>query len=175
MAENLFQIREKEIFETLKTNLNAKHVVNSFKNNLLVKFAECVFGPYQIVVYAESESKAELTDFIENTRTQRRITELDARMCKIIPGDEELKEFRLKLKESAVLLINVNYKEEKERNVTYNLRKVKGIIWARAMWGPADIVAIIEAKDHESMRNLICDEVKIMKGVSSNTTLYGYS
>ena len=40
--------------------------------------------------------------------------------------------------------------------------------------GPTDIVAIAEASDHESMRNIICYEIKTMKGVSSNTTLYCY-
>jgi hypothetical protein len=68
----------------------------------------------------------------------------------------------------------VNYREEKERVVTYHLRQVEGIRLARAMWGPADIIVVAEAGDHESMRNLICDQIKVMKGVASCTTLYCY-
>ena len=162
-------------FLLIKTNLDARQCVNFVKQSSLVVWADNVFGPYQIVAYIQAETLKEITSYVESLRAQKYINELDARMCKPIPGDDELKLFNVSKNQSAVLLINVNYKEEKERNVTYNLRKINGIVYARAMWGPTDIVAIIEAGDPEAMRNLICDEVKVSKGVATNTTLYCYS
>lgn len=161
-------------FLLIKTNLNAFKVVGSIGESVLVKWVSAVYGPYQIVAYVESSSATELAQYIEDLRSRRYISELDARMVKTIPEDEHLKPFETSKSNVAVLLINVNYKEEKERVVTYNLRKISGIKIARAMWGPADIVAIVEAEDTEAMRNKICDEVKVMKGVSTNTTLYCY-
>ncbi len=161
-------------FLLIKTNLNAFRVVNSIKANKLVVWANVVYGPYQIVAYIESDDENEITELIEELRARRYISELDARKVKIIPDDDKLKPFKITNKLSAVLLINVNYKEEKERVVTYNLRKISGVKLARAMWGPADIISIVEASDHEAMRNLICDDIKIMKGIASNTTLYCY-
>jgi nitrate reductase NapAB chaperone NapD len=162
-------------FLLIKTNLNAYHVVRSIRNEKHVQWASAVYGPYQIVAYIESENQRELAEFIESIRTQRRILELDARMCKVIPGDQELKPFKITKPEFAVLLINVNYKEEKERIVTINLRRLKGVLLSRAMWGPADIVVVVEEQNHELMRNLICDKIKTLKGVLTNTTLYCYS
>ena len=161
-------------FLLIKTNTNAYGAVPSIRNEEYVRWASATYGPYQIVAYVDSEGRRELTDFIEGMRTREEIAELDARMCKPIPGDEELSGFEITKPESTVLLIGTNYREEKERIITYNLRELKGIKFARAMWGPADIIAVAEADDHESMRNLICDQVKIMKGVLSNITLYSY-
>lgn len=161
-------------FLLIKTNLNAYHVLRSIRIEKFVQWASAVYGPYQIVAYIESESRKEITEFIEGMRTQRRILELDARMCKVIPEDQELKPFKITMPESALLLINVNYKEERERIVTINLRKLKGVLLSRAMWGPSDIIVIVEAENHELIRNLICDEIKTLKGVLSNTTLYCY-
>ncbi len=161
-------------FLLIKTNLNSLRVVRSVKESPFVKWASVVYGPYQIVAYVQTDTDTEMANFIEDLRSRRFITELDARMVKVIPDDEKLTLPEVKAEKVAVLLVNVNYKEEKERVVTYNLRKVKGIKLARAMWGPADIIAIVEAEDAEAMRNKICDEVKTMKGVISNTTLYCY-
>ncbi|MFA5992361.1 MAG: Lrp/AsnC ligand binding domain-containing protein [Candidatus Pacearchaeota archaeon] len=162
-------------FLLIKTNLNVLHVLQSLNRNSLVKWAEAVYGPYQIVVYMESCIEQNLINFIENLRSQKGIAELDARKVKNIPFDENLKFNFSSKKRNAVLLINVNYKEERERVVTYNLRKIGGVFWARAMWGPSDIIALVEANDNESMRNLICDEIKTLNGVQNNTTLYCYS
>jgi len=168
-------VKQKEAaFLLIKTNLNASRVLNSIKQNKLVVWANQVYGPYQIVAYAESENEKELTELIEDIRSRRFITELDARRVKVIPQDDKLKPFKINKSVSAVLLVNVNYKEEKERVVTWNLRKISGVKIARAMWGPTDIVVIVEASDHESMRNLICDDIKVLKGVTNNTTLYCY-
>lgn len=161
-------------FLLIKTNLNAFKVINSVKESSLVKWASVVYGPYQIIAYVQTGSDSEMVNFIEDLRSRRFITELDARMVKIIPDDDKIPSLLISKAKVAALLINVNYKEEKERVVTYNLRKISGIQLARAMWGPADIIAVVEADDAEAMRNKICDEIKTMKGIISNTTLYCY-
>lgn len=161
-------------FLLIKTNSNAVKIVNSIKRYSLVVWATVVYGPYQIIAYIEGKDERELSKFIEDVRSRRDIIELDARMCKSIPEDEKLTPFKIVKPKSAVLLISVNYKEEKEKITTYNLRRLKGIKLARAMWGPADIIAVVEASDQEAMRNLICDGVKLMKGVKTNTTLFCY-
>lgn len=162
-------------FLLIKTNLDARKVLGSIKQSSSVVWANNVFGPYQIVAYVETSNLNEIIDLVESYRSKRFIVDLDARICKTIPEDKDIETFTITKKQSAVLIINVNYKEEKERIVTCNLRKLSGIKWARAMWGPTDIIAIVEADDHESMRNIICDDVKTMKGISSNTTFYCYS
>ncbi|MEM4215321.1 MAG: Lrp/AsnC ligand binding domain-containing protein [Candidatus Pacearchaeota archaeon] len=158
----------------IKTKENSFNILKRIRSKSIVVWADVVYGPYQIVAYVEAENDIKLAKNIEKIRVDKGIEELDARMVKIIPKDEELKSIKITKQKLAVLLINVNYKEEKERVVTWNLRKLNGVVWARAMWGPADIIAIVEADDHESMRNLICDKIKTMKGVLSNTTLYCY-
>lgn len=174
-GHNLFMSEQKEAaFLLIKTNLNAFRVLSSIKSSKLVVWANNVYGPYQIVAYVESDSEKEITEFIEDVRSRRFVTELDARRVKVIPQDDKLKPFKIGKPISAVLLVNVNYKEEKERVVTWNLRKISGVKIARAMWGPTDIVVIVEASDHEAMRNLICDDIKVLKGVANNTTLYCY-
>ena len=161
-------------FLLIKTNSNSVKILNAIRQYGLVVWASVVYGPYQIIAYIEGKDERELSEFIEDVRSRRDIAELDARMCKSIPEDEKLTPFKIVKPVSAVLLISVNYKEEKERFATYNLRRLKGIKLARAMWGPTDIIAVVEASDQEMMRNLICDRVKSMKGVKGNTTLYCY-
>jgi len=140
----------------------------------IVHWARPAYGPYPIVAYVMAESGIVLTEFAEQLRDRDDVAALDVRVCKAIPGDEDLQPPVMSGPETAVLLINVDYKLERERDVTYNLRKFRQVKLARAMWGPADIVAIVEESDHESMRNHICDEVKVLRGVSTNTTLYCY-
>ena len=161
-------------FLLIKTKLNAFKVLKSVKKLSLVKWASVVYGPYQIVAYVEGNTDIEIAQYIEDLRSRKSITELDARMVKVLPNDEQIPALNISQEKVAVLLINVNYREELERNVTYNLRKVEGIKLARAMWGPTDIIAIVEAQNAESMRNRICDDVKVMRGVKSNITLYCY-
>ena len=161
-------------FLLIKTNVNAFKMASSIRQWGLVVWTSPVYGPYQIVAYVEADDEMELLQFIEDLRSRRDIVELDARMCKPIPGDEKLTPLQITAPKSAVLLVTVNYNEEKEKTVAYNLRKLKGIRLARALWGPTDIIAIAEASDDEAMRNLICDEVKLMRGVKANTTLYCY-
>ncbi len=160
-------------FLLIKTNLNAFRVVNSVSSAPLVRWSNVVYGPWQIVAYVEADKETELVELIEDLRSRRFIVELDARRCKILPEDGDFS-ISSSSKHNAVLLINVDYRQVKEREVTLNLRKIAGITLARAMWGPADIIAIVEGASHEALRNLICDEVKIMNGVITNTTLYGY-
>lgn len=139
-----------------------------------IRWCRPAFGPYQVVAYAEARTREDLIELIEALRTKPGVTELDARVCKPIPEDNALPDLALSKSETALLLINVDYRVEKERVVTCALRRLEGIVWARAMWGPADIIAIVEADDQESIRNLICDQVKVSKGVITNTTLYCY-
>ena len=161
-------------FLLMKTKSNAIKIVNSIKQYRLVVWTSVVYGPYQIVAYVQGKDERQLAQSIEGFRSRRDIAELDARMCKSLPEDEKLAPFKIVEPHSAVLLIDVNYQEEKERITTHNLRTLKGVRLARAMWGPTDIIAVVEAPDHEAMRNLICDDVKSTKGVRTNTTLYCY-
>lgn len=161
-------------FLLVKTDGNSSVVLSNIINNGSILWAKAVYGPYQIVVYLEADNELEMVKTIENLRGMEGIKEIDARRVKIIPKDEELTTFSITKPVSAVLLINVNYKEEKERVVTWNLRAVNGVVYSRAMWGPTDIVAIVEADDHEAMRNLICDDIKVLKGVRENSTMYCY-
>jgi nitrate reductase NapAB chaperone NapD len=161
-------------FLLVKVNQNAKHVLSSIRMSQYIRWAATTYGPFQVIAYLEGENHEQLAEHIEQLRSQEGILEVDARMCKTIPGDEELKPFQVQKPEASVILLGVNYKEEKERVVTYHLRDVLGIRLARAMWGPSDIIVVAEADDHESMRNLICDQIKVMKGVASCTTLYCY-
>jgi hypothetical protein len=140
-----------------------------------VEWAVPVFGPHQVVAYASADGLGELTAFIESIRGAEGVLELDARMCKAIPGDEKLGAMAVPDKpEVAVLLIGVDHHVVKEREVTWKLREHPAVVWARAMWGPDDIVAIVEAPEHEAMRDVICDDVKVMLGVVRNCTLYAY-
>lgn len=161
-------------FLLIKTNSNAIKIANSIEQYSPVAWASVVYGPYQIVAYVEGNDERKLSQFIENVRSRRDVAELDARICKSIPEDERLKTSKMEKPNSAVLLINIDYKEEKERTTTINVRRLKGVRLTRAMWGPTDIIAVVEASDPEAMRNLICDEVKSMKGVRTSTTLYCY-
>jgi len=139
-----------------------------------VRWVSAAYGPHQLVAYLEAEGNAELACATESLRTLPGVVELDARFCKRIPEDVDVGPPETTNEAVAVLLITVNYAEEKERVVALQLRRLEGVRSARAMWGPADIIAVAEADDHEVLRNLICDEVKMMKGVASNTTLYCY-
>jgi hypothetical protein len=161
-------------FLLIKTGADAYRMVHAIRDEPGVRWASATYGPHQVVAYAAVPTRAELAGMVEAIRVRDDVAELDARLCKVIPGDEGLGRFGVTQAESAVLLINVDIREETERETTYRLRKVGGVQVARAMWGPADIVAVVEAPNHESLRNVICDDVKAMRGVSSNTTLYCY-
>jgi uncharacterized protein with GYD domain len=161
-------------FLLAKTRRSSYDVAQAIAEQEHTIWARAVFGPYQVAAYVEAEDATALVAFIETLRQSQDIWDLDARICKVIPGDEELASCQITKAETAVLLINVDYKIELERVVTINLRKLHGMAVARAMWGPADIIAIVEADDRKAMRDLICDEVKVMKGVLSNSTLYCY-
>jgi len=161
-------------FLLIKTNSSAFQVKSSIKDEKGLRWASATYGPYQVAAYMESEGYADLARRIESLRTREMISELDARMCKVIPGDEGLNPLEITKPESAILLVNVDYHEQKERDVACNLRKLKNVRMARAVWGPSDIIVVVEGDDHESMRNVICDEIKLIKGVLRNTTLYCY-
>lgn len=105
-------------FLLIKTNKNSIKVLPSILKNSYVQWAKSIYGPYQIVAYLESDTEKEMVEAIENMRGKSGISEIDARRVKVIPKDEELKGFKLVKPINAVLLINVNYKEEKERVVT---------------------------------------------------------
>ena len=162
-------------FLLIKSSVDAYSQAAAIGNLSHVEWATPVFGPHQVVAYASAGGLGELTAFIESIRNAEGVLELDARMCKTIPGDENLGAMIPPAKpEVAVLLIGVDHHVVKEREITWKLREHPAVAWARAMWGPDDIVAVVEAPEHEAMRDVICDDVKVMKGVVRNCTLYGY-
>ena len=171
---------EKEIsayasaFLLMKPRTNAWDMARTLGEQAWIQWVSPTYGPYPIVAYAQAKSQDELAQRIEELRADANVVELDARMCKHIPGDEDLEPLVVSGPEVAVLLIAVDYTREKERVVTHNLRKMPVVPLARAMWGPTDIIAIVEEDEHEFMRNLICDDIKPMNGVMCNTTLYCY-
>jgi hypothetical protein len=161
-------------FLLISTTRSAYELSETLRREAIVVWDTPVYGPHQVVAYAETEGPAQLARLVERLRQVDGVVSLDARICKFIPEDLELGPFAISGPEVAVLLVNVDHGVEKERVVTCNLRALAGVRLARAMWGPADVIAVVEASDHEAMRNLICDDVKQMKGVQSNTTLYAY-
>ena len=161
-------------FLLFQLHADANAFVENIRVSPHVRWAAPVYGPFQAVAYAEASDQRTLTAWIETLRATPETSALDARAVKAIPEDHALGDFRVRAPERSVLLIDVDYREEKERVVTLKLREIPGVVVARAMWGPADIIAIVEAADHEAMRNLICDRVKTLAGVRSNTTLYCY-
>jgi DNA-binding Lrp family transcriptional regulator len=161
-------------FSLIRTQLDGFKVAGSVARTPTVQWTANVYGPHQIVAFWQSESEAELVAAAEDLRSRRFIDELDIRRVKVIPGDELLDTIPFSQPHRAVLLINVDYSLERERDVCYRLRDIKGVTYARTMWGAADIIALVEGSDHESLRNLICDEIKTARGVKSNTTLYCY-
>ncbi len=161
-------------FLLMKPRTNAWDVARTLGEQAWIQWVSPTYGPYPVVAYAQAKSQDELAQRIEELRADSNVVELDARMCKHIPGDEDLEPLVVSSPEVAVLLINVDYTQEKERIVTHNLRKMATVRLARAMWGPTDIIAIVEEDEHEPMRDLICDDVKTLNGVASNTTLYCY-
>jgi DNA-binding Lrp family transcriptional regulator len=161
-------------FALIRTDLDAFKVRGSVVRTPTVEWAANVYGPHHIIAFAQSESEAELVAAAEDLRSRRFISDLDLRRVKVVPGDESLSQFEFSHPHRAALLINVDYTKERERDVCYYLRGVKGVVYARTMWGPADIVALVEGADHETLRNLICDEIKTASGVKTNTTLYCY-
>jgi hypothetical protein len=151
-------------FLLLATRQDATEMARRLAQAEGVVWASAAYGPHCVVGYAEAASPNKLAAFVERIRTSDGVDMLDARVCKPIPGDEGLPPLELSEPEVAMLLINVDYR----------LRENARVRLVRAMWGPADIIAVLEAPDHETMRNVICDEVKVLRGVASNTTLYCY-
>jgi DNA-binding Lrp family transcriptional regulator len=162
------------VFLLVTTSSSVEELTRRLRAEPEVVWASPAYGPYPLVAYAETATPAEQADFVERVRQSAGVDGLDARMCKWIPGDDDLPPFEAPDGEAALLLINVDYRVEKERNVVYSLRENRKARLVRAMWGPADVVALVGAADHEALRNVICDEVKTTKGVASNTTLYCY-
>ncbi|MEM8955891.1 MAG: Lrp/AsnC ligand binding domain-containing protein [Verrucomicrobiota bacterium] len=163
-----------EAFLLCKTNSSALDLADALAGDTGIAWAQPVFGPFPVVAYLSATNRKDLTTSIESLRLRSEIHQLDARFCKFIPGDDELSAPETSQPERAVLLIGVDLSVAKEREVTYALRSLDQVVLARAMWGPDDIIIIIEESDRESMRNFICDVVKVTKGVKSVSTLYAY-
>jgi DNA-binding Lrp family transcriptional regulator len=161
-------------FLLIKTNRNSYHLASKLRAQALVKWAAPVYGPHQVIAYVAADLPAQVAGFAESVREWPEVLDLDARMCKVLPGDESLRLAPPTKAEVSTLLICVNHREVKEREVTYRLREHGAVVLARAMWGPDDIIAIVQAENPEAMRNVICDDVKVMQGVIQNTTLYAY-
>ena len=174
MLDERLRSNEAAAFLLINTVSKVFDVLDTVSQCDQVLWVRPTFGPYQVVVYVEGSSPKDLVTFVEELRSQGSIAEMDVRMCKPLPGDEHLQGFTIEQPECAVVLININLREGLETDVVINLRSIHGVKLARALWGPADIIAIVEAAEHEAMRNLICDDIKALKGVESTTTLYCY-
>ena len=161
-------------FFLFKTSVPSLELLEYLKTREEVRWAAAVFGPYQVVGYVMAPDYPHLARTAEKLRQTPGVVHLDARMVKPIPEDDHLDKMEICGPERSVLLINVDYRKETERAVTLKIRRIPQIVLARAMWGPDDIIAIAQADDHEGMRNLICDQVKVMPAVSGTTTLYCY-
>ncbi len=161
-------------FLLIRTTSDARKLARRLAAKSWIEWAAAAYGPYPVVAYAHADDPERLCRRVEGLRSAPRVLELDARVCKPIPGDETLGPFATTKPEVAVLLITVDYRIRKERVLTQTLRTIPQVKMARAMWGPTDIIAVVEEADHEAMRNLICDRIKILPGVHSNTTLYCY-
>lgn len=161
-------------FFLFRTNQPSSELLELLTTLDEINWAAAVFGPYQVISYIQTNNYKQLAEIAEQLRGDALITHLDARMVKPIPEDKALNGIEISRRELSVLLINVDYRKETERAVTLKIRQLPQIVLARAMWGPDDIIAIAQADDHESMRNLICDQVKTLPAVSGNTTLYCY-
>jgi DNA-binding Lrp family transcriptional regulator len=158
----------------LQTTLDARKVLGSIRREGAVVWAENLYGPHQIGALLAAPDEGTLIEHVEDVRARRYVTALDARRIKRVPGEPDQPLPRFTEPIHAMLLVNVNYREAKERVVADRLRQTAGVVTSHTMWGPTDIVALVEAPDHEAMRNLICDEIKVLPGVASNTTLYAY-
>jgi len=164
-------------FLLIKVNCNVQNAMCDLtqKKNDGIMWVIPVYGPCQIICYLEKSTYPKLEQYVETLREESNFLEIDARRVKPIPEDASLKTFSTPSPDVAVLLINVNYKVQREREVTCRLREIDGVTFARAMWGPNDIIVVVEAKNPEEMRNLICDKIKTIPAVAGNSTLYGYS
>ena len=164
-------------FLLIKTRGNAHGLVNKLtkRREEGVIWSLPIYGPYQVICYIEQSSYPEMERYVEMLREEPEFQEIDARRVKPIPEDLELASFTTSAPEVAALLIRVDYRIQRERDLTLQLRRINGVTFARAMWGPDDIIALVEAQNPEEMRNLICDDIKVIPSVSGNVTLYGYA
>ena len=58
----------------------------------------------------------------------------------------------------------------KEKAVCSQLRKTSGIVSADLTAGDQDIIAVVEAKDYESLLKLVVSKVRKIKGISRTVT-----
>ncbi len=161
-------------FLLVQTDLDARKVTGSLSKIGNVVWVSPVYGPDHILAYLEADSAAEMEEVIEDIRARRYIKFVDSRPCKVIPGQEEKPTVDFSLLVRACLMINVDYHTLKERDLVAFLREKPYTVQVRACWGPSDSIALIEAKDNEDLRNIVCDEIKIFPGVKSLSTRVCY-
>ena len=161
-------------FLLVHTDLDARKVTGSLSKIPNVIWVSPLYGPDHIVAYLESDGPAEMEEAIEDIRSRRYIKYLDSRPCKVIPGHEEKPGIDFTLPVRACLMINVDYHTLKERDLVSFLKSKSYSVQVRACWGPSDTIALIEAKDNEDLRNIVCDEIKIYPGVKSLSTRVCY-
>ena len=161
-------------FLLIRAKSDARKLARRLASMPWIEWAAAAYGPHPVVAYAGADNPRKLARQVEQLRSAAGVAELDARICKPVPGEGHTAALATSKSEVAVLLIGVDYRVRKEREVVRSLREIPQVLLSRAMWGPADIIAVIEESDRESMRNLICDRIKTLPGVASNTTLYCY-
>jgi DNA-binding Lrp family transcriptional regulator len=158
----------------IRTDLDSRKVTGSLSKISNVIWVSPIYGPDHIVAYLESDGPTEMEEVIEDIRARRYIKVVDSRPCKVIPGQEEKQGVEFTMPVRACLMINVDYHTLKERDLVSFLKSKSYSVQIRACWGPADTVALIEAKDNEHLRNIVCDEIKIYPGVKSLSTRVCY-
>lgn len=162
------------VFLLVGTDLDARKVTGSLSKISNVIWASPAYGPDHIVAYLEADGPAEMEEVIEDIRARRYIKFVDSRPCKVIPGQVEKPGIDFTLPVRACLMINVDYHTLKERDLVSFLKGKPYTVQVRACWGPSDSIALIEAKDNEDLRNIVCDEIKIYPGVKSLSTRLCY-
>src|SRR5688572_26654226 len=100
-------------FLLIKPSIRAGDAARALTAETWIRWASAAYGPHPVIAYAEAFSHQELTGHIEDLRTSGLLLDLDARMCKHLPGDDDLPALRVSRPQVAVLLVNVNYAIEK--------------------------------------------------------------
>ncbi|NEP57314.1 MAG: Lrp/AsnC family transcriptional regulator [Symploca sp. SIO2G7] len=162
------------VYLLIQSDLDIRKVTGSLSAISNVVWVSPIYGPDNIVAYLEADSAAEMENVIEDIRARRYIKAVDSRPCKVIPGQQENPKVEFTLPVRACLMINVDYHTLKERDLVSFLKGKPYSVQVRACWGPSDTIALIEAKDNEDLRNIVCDEIKIYPGVKSLSTRVCY-
>lgn len=59
-----------------------------------------------------------------------------------------------------------------ERRILGLLNKLNGVIESHLLYGPYDAYVLVEAKDNETLYNLIIDHIRKIEGINSTMTCF---